>query len=188
MTLGTANAEGVALRRLQTFAANIAPADLGAEITVAARLLRAELPSLPDYPELDEDHQAYYDLAVGLTAAMSLLAPAIAAANDGIAKLKTPDYEYTFAVPDPAERGRWAEEVARAVGYLVKLVRNAQPAPRPRRQFHMFGAAGVARQRERHWKRGADVVRLLIPDGWVYGSWFGADVCGLGEISGLGEV
>ena len=170
----TEGARLLAQRRLQGLADGLESDDLDAEIRLAAVLLAAELPELPDYLLLDAAHQAFYDVATGLRGAMTLLVPAILAANDGVAKLKTPEFEYTFTVPPPAERERWAAEIAQAVGYLEQLCR---PPRRPRRTFSMFGAAGVAGARERQerrlWSEG-EIVRLLVPDGWLYDTAFGA--------------
>ena len=170
-TLGTANGVQVAKRRLQTLADSLAALDLEQEVNQAARLLRAEMPTLPDYRALDDDHQAYYDVATGLQAATVLLSPAILRANDGLAKLKTPEFEFTFTAPTPAERQGWTEEIERAVGYLVKLVQSLEP-PRWRQGFSMFGAAGVARARQRREYSLGAIMRLYVPNDWYYDGAF----------------
>lgn len=182
MILGTPNGEAVAQRRLQTLADALGDRDLEHEVNQAARLLRAELPALPDYAALDADHQAFYDVATGLRAAMNLLAPAILRANEGLAKLKTPEFEYTFTVPSRADREGWAEEVAQAVGHLVRLAQGLEPA-RPRRPFSMFAAAGVAQARARRRYSLAGVLRLYVPDGWLYYGAFGV----FGDDGGLAD-
>lgn len=170
-TLGTENGVQVAKRRLQTLADSLAALDLEQEVDQAARLLRAELPDLPDYPALDAAHQMYYDIATGLRAATALLSPAILRANEGVAKLKTPEFEYTFIVPSLTEREGWAAEIEQAVGYLVKLVQSLTP-PRRRQHFSMFGAAGVARQRARREYSLGGIMRLYVPGDWFYDGAF----------------
>ncbi len=170
-TLGTQNAVRIAQRRLQTLADTLAAVDLEQEVDQAARLLGAELPDLPDYAKLDVAHQMYYDIATGLRAAAALLSPAILRANEGVAKLKTPEFEYTFTVPSLAEREAWAAEIEQAVGYLVKLVQSLAP-PRRRQGFSMFGAAGVGRARARREYSLRNILRLYVPGDWFYDGAF----------------
>lgn len=165
-TLGTDGANAVARRRLQSVAASLGETDVDQEVELAARLLRRQIPNLPDYSALSDDGRAFYDLIVGLSAAIHLLGPAIAAANDGMAKLKTPEFEYTFSVPALAERDGWSAEIAQAFNALVQLVR--VPAQRVRRGGTMFGAAGIARQRERCDVMPVPDYRLLLQAGWLY--------------------
>ena len=149
-TLSTANGVQVAKRRLQTLADNLGDLDLEQEVDQAALLLQGELSGLPDYRLLPEAEQGYYDVATGLSGASALLMPAILKANDGLAKLKTPEFEYTFTVPSAADRQDWAAKVAQAVELLARYVRSLNP-PRQKSTFSMFGAAGVARARQREW-------------------------------------
>ena len=170
-TLGTEGGTAIAKRRLQSLAEGLGENDLGSEIDQAARLLRAELPDLPDYSKLTDDQKVYYDIATGLRAATALLAPAILMANNGQAKLKTPEFEYTFNVPSLAEREGWAREIAQAVGYLVTLAQSLVPAVR-RPRASMFGAAGVARARARREYSLPGLLRLYVPGDWLYSGAF----------------
>ena len=179
-TLGTAGGLRIAQRRLQSLADGLAQIDLEEEVDQAAHMLRNELPSLPDYLTLPEEYKGSYDIATGLQAAATLLLPAVLRANDGLAKLKTPEFEYTFTVPSPAEREAWATEITRAIGHLVAYVRGLAP-PRQRQRFSMFAAAGVARVRERREYSEAAILRLYIPNGWLYDGRFGdADAADVG--------
>lgn len=166
-TLGTAGGLRVAERRLQTLADSLGELHLEEEVDQAARLLRGELPLLPDYNALPEDQKGFYDIATGLQGASALLMPAILSANDGLARIKTPNYEYTFTVPTPAEREAWAGEIADAAEYLTRYVRSLNP-PKRKSDFSMFGAAGVARARARDWAvfDRAGYIRRLLPLGW----------------------
>ena len=148
MTLGTTGGLRVAQRRLQTLADALAEIDLDEEVDQAARLLQGELPTLPDYLLLPEAERGYYDVVTGLSGASALLMPAILKANDGLARLKTPNYEYQFTVPSAADRQAWAAEVAQATLLLARYVRSLNPS-RQRPAFCLFGAAGVARARAR---------------------------------------
>ena len=170
-TLGTEGGVAIATRRLQSLAGGLGALDLQSEVDQAALLLRAQLPDLPDYPDLTAEQKVYYDIATGLRAATALLAPAILRANDGMAKLKTPEFEYTFTVPSLAEREGWAAEIAQAVGYLVTLAQSLVPSvPRPR--FSMFAAAGVATARARRQYSLGGVLRLYVPGDWLYGGFY----------------
>lgn len=198
-TLGTENGKALAKRRLQSLAEGLGETDVADEVDQAALLLRAQLPDLPDYSALTQAQKAYYDVATGLRAATVLLAPAILMANNGQAKLKTPEFEYTFNVPSLAEREGWQAEISQAVGYLVTLAQSlATPSPaRPR--MGMFGAAGVARARARREYSLSGLLRLYVPGGWLYAGAFTifpdgerpGDGCGLQgsglNCDGLGE-
>ncbi len=166
-TLSTAGGLRVAERRLQSLSEELGEVDLEEEVDQAALMLRGELPLLPDYPALPEDQQGFYDVATGLGGASALLMPAILKANDGLARLKTPEFEYTFTVPSVADRQAWATEVAQAIELLVRYVRSLNP-PRHKPAFIMFGAAGVARARAREqatFDTGGCLCRFL-PLGW----------------------
>lgn len=166
-TLGTAGGLRVAERRLQTLADGLGELHLEEEVDQAARLLRGELPLLPDYLALPEDQKGFYDIATGLQGASALLMPAILSANDGLAKLREGDEERTFMVPTPAEREAWAAEIAVASEYLTRYVRSLNP-PKRKSDFSMFGAAGVARARAREWAAfdSASYLRRFMPAGW----------------------
>ncbi len=170
-TLATAEGVEIARRRLASLVDDLGALDLEQEVDQAALLLRAQLPDLPDYTALSRTDQTYYDIATGLQAATVLLSPAILRANNGLAKLKTPEFEYTFTVPSVAEREGWAAEIERAVGYLVKLVQSLAP-PRRRPAFSMFGAAGVARARAKREYSLGGIMRLYVPEGWFYDGAF----------------
>lgn len=170
-TLGTSGGLRIAQRRLQSLADGLAELDLEEEVDQAARMLRTQLPTLPDYLALPEDLKGSYDIATGLQAAMVLLSPASTRINKGLTKLREGDEERTFAVLPLTERERWAEEVSRAVGHLIVFLRGLTP-PRCRQKFSMFGAAGVARVRERREYSEDTILRLYIPNGWLYDGRF----------------
>lgn len=138
--------------------------DLLAEVDRAATALRGRFRCIAAYPLLTPADQGWFDQAAGLMAAITLLAPAMGQANDGLAKLKTPEFEYTFSPPDPAEEQRWLFELTGIVSN-IRCVRAARVQIAA--SINLFGAVGRTRTRQSSGRYALPaMIASLLPAGW----------------------
>ncbi len=138
--------------------------DLLAEVDRAAAALRGRFRCIAVYAALAPADREWFDKAAGLMAAITLLAPAMGQANDGLAKLREGDQEKTFAPPDAGEERRWTAELTEIVGNIacIRAARTQIAA-----NVNLFGATGRTRTRQENGRHSLPaMIASLLPAGW----------------------
>lgn len=138
--------------------------DLVAEAGRAALALRGKMRCIKPYAGLSGEDQQWFDIAVGVLAAITLRSAAIGQAHDGLIKRKAGDEEEVFAVPDADEERRWAAELAEAVGNIgcVQKARIQIAST-----LNVISAAGRSRTREENGRLSLPtLLASLLPSGW----------------------
>jgi hypothetical protein len=138
---------------------------LQAELNQAATVLTTRFNTIGAYDGLSATDQVWFDIAVGLMAAMRMIDAAFAAFSSGTILDQEGDEHKRFSpLPSVDEQQKWSQELATALSFRSAVATYRQNFAN---QIQVLHIAGRTRQREcRGLLNLPDMVKWLLPSGW----------------------
>lgn len=175
LALDTAN------RQLRPFARGVVSDDVASEAYVSAVTIVAKFACVGAYDGLSDTDKIWFDRAVGVLTAITLMASAAGSMAGGTTLRKQGDEEIRYAVPNPDQIKELSKTFGDSIG-LISCVKGARIAVAA--GINVIGVGGRTRTREANGLYSLPrMIEAILPAGWG-----GDRRVILGTFAGGGEV